>query len=282
MESAVVSLKSPTDANSSGQRPLNGYLTHVGKKEAASGRGVAVGALIVVLWGVVQYLAFKYPFDLPSNLQDFTPLSFGINIGIGGLFFLLLSHLYTGLFITAHDSMHGLVSANKRLNAAMGTVTAGLFAFNYYPVLLAAHHRHHRNPASTQDPDYHRGDARFLPWYLAFVRQYLSLWQILAMAITFNVLKIWLPVDRLIIFWMLPSIASTFQLFYFGTYLPHRGEHAETDRHRARSQRSVTTGDHIWAFVTCYFFGYHHEHHNAPWLPWYRLPTAVPGGKKSA
>jgi beta-carotene ketolase (CrtW type) len=37
-------------------------------------------------------------------------------------------------------------------------------------------------------------------------------------------------------FWALPAILSSLQLFYFGTYLPHRrGEEPFPDDHQARS-----------------------------------------------
>jgi beta-carotene ketolase (CrtW type) len=90
------------------------------------------------------------------------------------------------------------------------------------------------------------------------------------MAVTYNVAKIWLDADALILYWQVPAILSTLQLFYFGTYLPHRGEHLASNIHKARSQQL----NHVWAFISCYFFGYHQEHHAMPWLPWYKLPAA--------
>jgi beta-carotene ketolase (CrtW type) len=69
---------------------------------------------------------------------------------------------------------------------------------------------------------------------------------------------------------MVPALLSSLQLFYFGTYLPHRpGPDAFTDHHRARSN-----GYSEWlSLLTCFHFGYHHEHHRAPGEPWWRLPT---------
>ena len=74
---------------------------------------------------------------------------------------------------------------------------------------------------------------------------------------------------KLILYYVVPSILSTLQLFYFGTYLPHRGEHAADNVHKARSQSK----NHLLAFVSCYFFGYHYEHHDQPWVPWWLLYT---------
>jgi beta-carotene ketolase (CrtW type) len=178
---------------------------------------------------------------------------------------LLQTHLYTGLFITAHDAMHGTVSPHKRLNYAIGYLFAGLFAYNYYPRLLPKHHEHHRFVASHQDPDYH--DGGFWPWYFSFVRQYVRWPQILLMALTFHTLILFFPKPNVILFWAVASVLSTFQLFYFGTYLPHKGEHAPDNRHKARSQGK----NHLWAFLSCYFFGYHYEHHEHPGVPWWKL-----------
>ncbi|TAH22151.1 MAG: hypothetical protein EAZ08_01445 [Cytophagales bacterium] len=45
-------------------------------------------------------------------------------------------------------------------------------------------------------------------------------------------------------------------------------EHAPENIHKSHSQRQ----NHLWAFLTCYFFGYHYEHHNSPRTPWWMLP----------
>ncbi|NVJ45995.1 MAG: fatty acid desaturase, partial [Cytophagia bacterium] len=178
---------------------------------------------------------------------------------------LVLTHLYTGLFITAHDAMHGSVSKNQKVNHAIGHITATLFSFNFYRRLFPKHHEHHRFVATDKDPDYHGGT--FFIWYLSFLRQYITIWQILLMAITFNVLKLFIPTENLIVCWMLPAVLSTLQLFYFGTYLPHKGEHTPENVHKSGSQKL----NHAWAFISCYFFGYHYEHHASPGTPWWQL-----------
>ncbi|SDL69118.1 beta-carotene ketolase (CrtW type) [Catalinimonas alkaloidigena] len=218
-------------------------------------RGLWIAAAVLVLWATSLLWLLHYPLDFRD------PLVY--------LFVLVQTHLYTGLFITAHDAMHGVVSPrHPRLNRAVGWLCAGLFAFNSYPRLFRKHHEHHRYAVSDRDPDYHEGG--FWAWYLSFLRQYITGWQILLMALTFNLLKLVVPTENLIVFWMVPAVLSTFQLFYFGTYVPHRGEHAADDPHKARSQSL----NHVWAFLSCYFFGYHHEHHAHPYLPWWRLPQA--------
>ena len=79
------------------------------------------------------------------------------------------------------------------------------------------------------------------------------------------------PVANIVILYGLPAIASSLQLFYFGTYRPHRHD-AEgfSDRHNARSDDLGT----VASLASCFHFGYHHEHHRAPHIPWWGLPAA--------
>jgi beta-carotene ketolase (CrtW type) len=190
---------------------------------------------------------------------------------------LVMSHLYTGLFITAHDAMHGVVApGNKQLNTIIGTIMAGLFAYNSYHRLFPKHHLHHRHVATQDDPDYHGGN--FFLWFLSFAGQYVTVLQVLLMAGTYHLLQLWFPVENVALFWMVPAVTATIQLFYFGTYLPHRGEHAPDNRHKSGTQPR----NHLWAFLSCYFFGYHYEHHDKPYLPWWKLyqeKDRLAGGK---
>lgn len=216
-----------------------------------SNKGIWYALIIHALWWSCLIYGLSIPFSWNS------PIIY--------LLIIIQTHLYTGLFITAHDAMHGTVSPNKRLNKTIGAVSAILFSYNFYNKLNKKHHEHHRFVATSKDPDYHEGS--FWPWYFSFVKQYVSIWQILLMAVTYNILKLWLPMENLIFLWMLPAVLSTFQLFYFGTYLPHRGEHSDNNMQKSRSQRL----NHAWAFLSCYFFGYHYEHHISPNTPWWQL-----------
>jgi beta-carotene/zeaxanthin 4-ketolase len=212
--------------------------------------GLLIALSIIGLW----FLSLAFLLQFPVRFSD--PAVY--------LFVLLQTHFYTGLFITAHDAMHGVVAKNKHLNHFIGRVCATLFMFNAYRVLLPKHHLHHRYVATDEDPDFHPKGG-FFGWYFHFVKQYLTIWQFLGAAVVFNLLKLVFPTENLILFWIVPSVLSTLQLFYFGTYLPHRGEPA--NRHFSHSQPL----NHLWAFVSCYFFGYHYEHHDSPGTPWWQL-----------
>ncbi|MFM6977000.1 MAG: fatty acid desaturase [Sphingobacteriaceae bacterium] len=179
------------------------------------------------------------------------------------LMILVQAHLYTGLFITAHDAMHGTVSANKTLNNFIGGTCTLLYALFPFGRLYSKHHEHHRQVHSAGDPDYHEGS--FWAWYLNFMRTYITWWQILAMAVLYNLLKIFFAEANVLLFWVVPALLSTLQLFYFGTWLPHHGQHE--NKHHSRSLQK----NHLLAFFTCYFFGYHYEHHDSPGTPWWKL-----------
>lgn len=177
-------------------------------------------------------------------------------------------YLYTGLFITAHDAMHGLVSSNRLINNGVGHLATRFFAALSYSRLLEKHKLHHRFPGEAGDPDYCTTSQNFWQWWFSFMKNYISWWQFVILAVVFNILQLWIDQWNLILFWILPSILATFQLFYFGTYQPHRLPHTEAMLpHNSRTQR----GHHLWAMLSCYFFGYHFEHHESPHTPWWKL-----------
>ena len=63
----------------------------------------------------------------------------------------LLTWLYVGLFIIAHDAMHALVAPrHRRLNDAIGRLAVQLYAQFDYDALRIAHAEHHHAPASAQ------------------------------------------------------------------------------------------------------------------------------------
>lgn len=214
--------------------------------------GVIIGMTMIIIWGTFLYLFLKWEFEYSNPL---------FLIGI-----LLQTHLYTGLFITAHDAMHGSVSKNRTVNNVMGWVTSLLFAFNFYDRLLIKHHDHHKYVVSEKDPDYHES-GNFWVWYWTFIKKYTTIKQLILMTISLQLLRLVFPLENLLLFWILPGILSTFQLFYFGTYIPHKDGHQHNNKHNSNSLKK----NHVWAFISCYFFGYHYEHHDAPGTPWWRL-----------
>lgn len=219
-------------------------------------KGIFIAVAILASW--VLMLAFLFNYTVRWD----DPLVY--------LFVLIQTHLFTGVFITVHDSIHGLVAPDHpRVNYWLGRLSALVFAYNSYDQLFKKHHLHHKHPASNEDPDYHSGNPNLLAWWFSFLLEYISIWQVLAMAATYTLLNRWFPAENLIVFWIVPAWLSTIQLFIFGTYLPHRGEHL-TPPHNARSQKL----NHSLAFLSCYFFGYHQEHHAYPYLPWWKLAEA--------
>ena len=219
--------------------------------------GLVIALLIMGLWGA--HLCYILLFVEVSWANPWMYLHI-----------LIQAYLYTGLFITGHDAMHRSVSRVKWLNNAVGYVSVFLFAGLSYRKLIKNHWDHHKYPASEKDPDFYVKSQNFFAWWFKFLMRYVTLWQIIIMAIVFNVLEklAGIPVSSLIVFWIVPAFLGTFQLFYFGTYVPHKKPHTEAmGKHRARTQSK----NHLWAMLSCYFFGYHYEHHSYPGKPWWQL-----------
>lgn len=224
--------------------------------------GLVLAVLVSGLWALTLGSSLVRPFAAMSAVE--------VALRLG-----LQTWLYTGLFITAHDAMHGTVAPGRpRLNDAVGTVAVGLYALFPYATLKSEHRLHHQHPAAPGDPDWHGGThTGFVRWYLRFVGHYVRWAQVVGMAVVFNVLAHALGVGEanLIVLWVLPSLLSTVQLFYFGTYLPHREAGAPfRDHHRARSNDYGA----FTSLVSCFHFGYHWEHHARPGVPWWALPAA--------
>ena len=225
-------------------------------------KGLFIAIIIISVW------ATSLVFLLTRNLHEFPTLLIPLAI-------LWQTFLYTGLFITAHDAMHGAVfPANRNINNAIGTLVVFIYALFSYKNLVHKHWEHHKFPASPQDPDFHDGiHKKLFQWYVRFIRNYITWKLILGMAILFNVLLhlFHFAISNLLLFWVAPALSSTLQLFYFGTLLPHR-ETSESykDKHRARSVRLP-----VWlSFLTCFHFGgFHWEHHAYPNPAWWELAS---------
>ena len=183
----------------------------------------------------------------------------------------LLCWLDVGLFIVAHDAMHRtLAPAWPRVNRAVGRLALLLYAGFGFDRFANRHHQHHRTPGGDDDPDFHR-DPRFWRWYGAFLRRYVDARQLGGLVLTALLLSLIASPTRVIVFWLLPALLASLQLFAFGTWLPHRPRAGEAfvDRHRARSNRY----GRLASLLTCFHFGYHLEHHRCPQAPWWQLPS---------
>lgn len=186
--------------------------------------------------------------------------------------------LSVGLFIVSHDAMHGsLAPGRPRLNAAVGATLLFLYAGFPWRRMRDAHFAHHRAPGSADDPDFDADHPRqFWRWYGRFLLRYFG-WRsglYVSAVVTAYWLVLDVPMAKIVLLYGLPAIASSLQLFYFGTYRPHRhdaehGGDAFADRHNARSD---SFGPAL-SLATCFHFGYHHEHHLGPDVPWWRLPA---------
>jgi beta-carotene ketolase (CrtW type) len=163
--------------------------------------------------------------------------------------------------------MHGTVMRSNKGNRIVGTLACFLFAGMSFRRLQKNHWAHHLHPADSDDPDYYPTN-NFFVWFAVFMFRYTTISQLIIMACMFNILLLRYNEIQVWIYWALPSLLGALQLFYFGTYRPHRTPHThEMGKHRARTLKK----NHLWALLSCYFFGYHLEHHASPSTPWWQL-----------
>ena len=89
--------------------------------------------------------------------------------------------LYAGMFIVAHDTMHGSLVPNKpKSNAVIGKAIMFVYAGFDWEYMRKAHHAHHRSPGTQQDPDFNADNPNaFWPWYYKFFTQYFGIKQII-------------------------------------------------------------------------------------------------------
>ncbi len=190
------------------------------------------------------------------------------------------TYLHTGLFILAHDAMHGnLIPSNRTLNNIIGRLAVGLYAFVPYDRCCVNHTNHHRYPSQVGDPDFHGSLSHPVFWYFKFLSEYFSWRSLISFLITMIMIfgglivicKI--SIINLILFWLAPLVLSSLQLFFFGTYLPHHQVY-QNPNFSPRTEANFYAL--LWSFVSCYNFGhYHWEHHEYPKTPWYRLPQSA-------
>ncbi len=181
--------------------------------------------------------------------------------------------LSVGLFIISHDAMHGSLAPGwRRMNSAIGGALLFLYAGFSWRRMRGAHFDHHKLAGRPGDPDFDEDNPdRFWPWYKTFLIRYFGVGSalfILTVVLVYALL-LGVPVGKLMLLYALPAIASSLQLFYFGTYRPHRHDgRSFADRHNARSE----TFGRLASLASCFHFGYHQEHHRHPEAPWWQLP----------
>ena len=232
------------------------------RSRATSLVSLALAAGVIGAWAALHVFAV-WRLDAPAH-----PL-------LALLCLIGLTWLSVGLFIVAHDAMHGAVAPGRpRLNAAVGALALALYAGFSWRKLIVKHMAHHRHAGTDDDPDFGRGGP--VRWYAGFVRTYFG-WRefwVLGSAVILYALILG-PRWPYVAFWALPSLLASVQLFVFGTFLPHRLEAGPfADRHNAASTRLGVP----LSLLTCYHFGgYHHEHHLHPGVPWWALPRTRTG-----
>lgn len=237
------------------------------KRAKVSTRDTAIGLTLAVVivgaWLAVHIFSIFFVDWSQSVLWIAAPLVIALQCWLS-----------VGLFIVAHDTMHGsLAPQYPALNRAIGRFCVFIYAGFSYAKLFENHHAHHRNAGTSDDPDFdEEHPSTFWPWYIKFFRHYFG-WRefgVLCAVVAIYALILRERAPAMLVFWALPAILSSVQLFYFGTYRPHRIDDVPfADRHRTRSNDF----SYLLSLLTCFHFGYHHEHHDAPWVPWWKLPT---------
>lgn len=236
------------------------------------GLGLAAGLLLGWLgsWAVL----------LPTTLSHLSPVLVVVAV-------LLRTLLQTGLFIVAHDAMHGsLWPQRPGANRPIGQLALLLYAALPYGRCQRNHGLHHRHAGTAGDPDHHlEGQPGLWRWYGRFMAAYLTAGQLTVLVLCWLALAAlaWpvsaSPLANVALYGVLPTLLSSAQLFLVGTFLPHRASSSdrgcaplaspECARHEPRSLNWP-----VWlSLLSCYHFGYHWEHHAHPHLAWHELPT---------
>ncbi len=227
-------------------------------EHTALNMGPIYGGLIVVAWVFVHVFSVFFHYLSAPIWQTVALIA-------------LQCWLYTGMFIVAHDTMHGSFLPNhERLNNAIGSAIMFVYAGFNWRSMRSAHHAHHDNSGTANDPDFNKQNPyAFWPWYFKFFTTYFR-WRQIIVLVGFTALYLLLGASYLntIVMWAIPAIMSSVQLFYFGTYLTHRHLDAFPDHHNART----INFNRFLSLISCFHFGYHHEHHLFPHEPWWRLP----------
>ena len=187
---------------------------------------------------------------------------------------LIQIYLYTGLFITAHDSIHGTVCSNATINYWVGKICLLSFAGFDYDFIREEHWKHHSHAGlEGEDPDFHHGKPQFLLWIFQFMVNYTKISQVCRLVIIVTILQYYgAPLSHLYVFMTGAGLTSALILFYYGTYVPHKPDDHAQDLNRPEGFRTLGESDNrLTSFLKCYNFGCHSEHHANPRIPWWAL-----------
>ncbi|KAL0048922.1 hypothetical protein WJX82_002471 [Trebouxia sp. C0006] len=223
-------------------------------------KGVWVAAGLITAWATMIHITvFHTPLHSLQAVALFWPMM----------------QLHTGVFITAHDAMHGAIApSNPKLNQIMGRLAGTLYAGLDYDTMKVAHHEHHLHTGiQEKDPDFHSGNPGLLPWAGKFIKKYLTIKQMVILNLMVGAVQIsGAPYKNMVVFLLCAGLLSAAQLFYFGTYVPHRPPKDNPQQVMSWEKSNPTWATtRLASFVTCYHFDCHVEHHHNPRLAWYEL-----------
>lgn len=172
---------------------------------------------------------------------------------------LILTWLYTGIFISVHDCIHNDYTIH-------GIIMSHYYSFIDYKILRENHFKHHTYSGTQLDPDF--SEEKMINWFFSFMKKYSTIKQFVLLGIKYNLYLYFFPKINVFFLTILPPILSALQLFYFGIYIPHNKNNVYEDKNNAYTDYNKSRLFHL---LTCFNFGYHHEHHLYPKIQWWYL-----------
>ena len=126
--------------------------------------GLSLAALIAAAWLAIHVGGIFF--------WGWTPASAAVAAALVAV----QAWLSTGLFIVAHDAMHGALAPGRpRVNRLVGTAALALYAGLSYGRLEPKHHLHHRHAGTADDPDFSADHPRSAArWFMSFYGSYYS------------------------------------------------------------------------------------------------------------
>ena len=124
--------------------------------------GLGLAVLIFGGWLALHVYAVAF-FEINTQTLPLVPVIFA-----------LLCWLSVGMFIVAHDAMHGsLIPGWPRLSGFIGGLMLFVYAGFGWRKMRDAHMDHHKYSGTARDPDFDADHpAAFWPWYFTFLKRY--------------------------------------------------------------------------------------------------------------